>query len=367
MADAAGAPLLILGELYQNLVRDVPLTLITGFCSVSQQGRAMHPFQGAMHTDSLIAPWQKIVGMVRQVSPETKLFMQLAHAGRQTRSQVTGLGVKGATSRRCTYFSQKTRAMRGAEVEAAIADFAAAAYRAQQAGFDGVQLHAAHGYLIHQFLSPYTNTRLDVWKEKKRFLQACVLAVRERCGKAFPLWLKVSHSDDRGLQVEDVAEAVKDVEAELDAVEVSYGTMEYAMNIFRGACPVETVLRVNPLFNRIPRFLQQVWKAFVLPSTLRRFKAFTPCYNREGALALQEKLSVPVIPVGGIHTLADMEACLEYFPAVSLCRSFVCEPDLLARLQRGQWERSACTRCNLCAVCCDSRSSLRCYHNRRTL
>ena len=106
-----------------------------------------------------------------------------------------------------------------------------------------------------------------------------------------------------------------------------------------------------------------MWKALIFPFKRGRFKPFSPRYNTEGALRLQEALSVPIIPVGGIHTLEDMRICLEgqAFPAVALCRPFIREPDLLARLSQGDWTGSPCTVCNLCTAHCDSDKPLRCY------
>ena len=362
MADGEGFPLPALGSLYQSLVRESPITIITGFCAISRQGRAMHPRQGAIHADEYIAAWKTIVDMVKQTNPDARLIMQIAHAGRQTRTEATGLQVVGASSRKCTYFRQPVCALDEKGITNIANDFACAAFRAQQAGFDGVQLHAAHGYLIHQFVSPHTNTRKDKWKSPDLFLRSCVEALRSRCGPDFPVFLKISHADDRLLQVQRVIEAVRAVAKEVDAVEVSCGTMEYAMNIFRGACPVDAVLEVNPLFNRTPRFLRWAWKTCVAPSKLRKFVPFTPLYNLQGALAMQSALSVPVIPVGGIHNLKDIAASMQEhgFQAVSLCRPFICEPDLVEKLRQGRWRQSRCSRCNLCAVYCDSNFSLRC-------
>lgn len=365
MADADGFPQKSLGRLYRNLASQAPLTIVTGFCATSVQGRAMHPRQGGIYDDAFIAPWRDIVAETKKAGPETKLIMQIAHAGRQTLRMRSGQDAVGASAKKCTYFRQRVVPLAEEDISALCDEFGAAARRAREAGFDGVQLHAAHGYLIHQFLSPHTNTRRDRWKDGGLFLQCCIDAVRRECGPDFPVFLKVSHADDRGLRVETVARALRLVERELDGVEVSYGTMEYAMNIFRGGCPIDAVFAVNPLFSSIPRPLQRAWKTVAFPFKKRRFFPYAARYNCEGALALHRELSVPVFPVGGIHSLADMETCLleHGFPAVALCRPFICDPDAPALLLRGAWSRSRCTRCNLCAVYCDSEEPLRCRRN----
>ena len=365
MADGEGIPQPGMASLYMDMVWDTPGTLITGICAVSREGRTMHPGQAAIWDDSLIAPWRSVVETVRRASPGTKLFMQLAHAGRQTLKRVTKLPVKGAGVKTCGSFRQMTRPMSEADARGAIADFAAAARRAMVAGFDGVQLHAAHGYLIHQFLSPQTNSRRNIFKDKGLFLEETVEAVRAACGPEFPVLLKVSWADDRGLTPRDILPAVARVADELDAVEVSYGSMEVPLNIFRGEFPMQAALAVNPCLKVLPWPLKLIWKHFVFPRKREEFKPFTHCYNLPGAKVLSDSLSIPIIPVGGIHNLADMRQCLEEgFPAVALSRPFVAEPDLLPRLARGDWERSRCIVCNMCAIHCDSNEGLRCYRPR---
>lgn len=367
MADADGVPHQMLARCYLDIVGEKAGTIITGFCAVSPEGRAMHPGQAAIWDDAYIQPWREIVNAVRRQSPQTRLFMQIAHAGRQTLRRVTGLPVKGAGTKRCTYFRQAARPMDGGDIQRAVADYAAAGKRAQEAGFDGVQIHAAHGYLIHQFLSPHTNKRTDAYRDNGRFLEECVRAVREACGPDFPLLIKVCWADDRGLVPGHVIPALRRVERELDAVEVSYGTMEYALNIIRGGCPVEVLLAVNPLFSGIPDIFKTLWRRVVYPLKRGQFKAFTHGYNIGGAERLRDALTIPVIPVGGIHSLEDMRDCLARgFPALALCRPFVAEPDLMARLAGGAWSRSHCSACNLCTIHCDSVIPLRCHGRRKT-
>lgn len=362
MADANGVPLPALAACYRDVIRDMPGTIITGFCAVSREGRAMHPGQAGIWDDAYIAAWKAVVAAVKELSPETRLFMQIAHTGRQTLRRVTGLAVKGAGTKKCTYFRQKTLMMTEDDIHLAAADFAAATARAREAGFDGVQIHAAHGYLVHQFLSPYTNTRRDRYRDPGLFLEEVIKAARKACGPDFPLLLKVSWADDRGLDTETPIAALRRVEDELDAVEVSYGTMEYALNIIRGDCPIDVLLAVNPLFRGIPGPLKALWKRFIYPRKRAEFKILSRNYNGEGAARLRDALSVPVIPVGGIRNLEDMRGCLNSgFPALALCRPFIAEPDLVARLARGAWRRSRCTACNLCTVHCDSTIPLRCH------
>lgn len=366
MADAAGIPGEALAALYSNLAAGGAGAIITGFVYISKAGRAMQPRQGGIDNAEKAAAWQKIVAQVKSSAPDVRLFMQLAHAGRQTRQTVTGLPVYGVSPRRCTYFRQKTTRLSDQAIESIIGNFAMAASRAKAAGFDGIQLHAAHGYLIHQFLSPWTNTRHDQWGEPTLFLKKTVSAIKVACGDNYPVLVKLSAADDNtpGIRIEDTIKTVKCLEdLGIDAVEISYGTMEYALNIIRGACPVELVLRINPLFNKIPRVLQGIWKAFRADAYKARFYPFEEKYNAKAAARIKQNTTLPVITVGGIRSLRGMTECLvrDGLDAVSLCRPLICEPDLPIKLQTGMSLHSACTNCNDCTIYCDSPHPLRCY------
>lgn len=365
LADAEGAPLPALASFYMDMVWDLPGTVVTGACAVSREGRAVHPGQAGIWEDSLIAPWRAIVNSVRRASPGSRLFMQLAHAGALTTKRVTGLPVKGAGLSIFGPYRQMVWPMSEADANRAALDFAQAAKRAQEAGFDGVQIHAGHGGLIHQFLSPYVNTRRNTYKDRGLLLEQTVAAVREACGPDYPLLLKASWADDQGLTPRDVLPALLRVADEIDAVEASYGSSHIPLNIARGEYPVREAMAADPFLNKLPWPVKALWKLLALPRKRKLLKPFTHCYNLQGAKVLSDTLSIPVIPSGGIHNLADMRRCLEEgFQAVALGRPLIAEPDLMPKLARGDWQRSRCIVCNVCAVRSLSHDRLRCYRPR---
>ena len=364
-----GSPRPELAKIYSELAQGGVGTIITGFVFISQAGRAMHPGQCGIDNDDKIAPWQKIVSSVKQTNSNLKLIMQIAHTGRQTRTNITGLPVVGVSSKPCSYFKQSTQALDDKSILLIIDEFADAAYRAKEAGFDGVQIHAAHGYLIHQFLSPWTNTRTDRWANACLLLEKVIQAVKEKCGNIFPIFIKLSAADDNspGIRIEDTIKTIKHLEKlKIDAVEISYGTMEYALNIIRGAVPINAVLNVNPMFNKFPRILKAFWKKFFAPAYLRRFIPFEENYNLQAALRIKNETNLPIFTVGGIRTLDSMVEIIgnSKADAVALCRPLICEPDIPKQISNGTFMKSKCTNCNLCTIYCDSNIPLHCYNKK---
>lgn len=365
MAARDGTPLPELGDLYARLAAGGVGTVITGFAYVAPGGRSMHPAQCGIECDARIASWHTVLGRARREGRPTRYVLQLAHAGRQTRRSMTGQRVTGASTRRCRYFRQRVHSMTDKEIRALIQAFAQAAQRGREAGFDGIQLHGAHGYLIHQFLSPQTNWRRDAWGDRPLFLVETLNAVRALCGRDFPVLVKLSGSEDAqpGIRVEDTIDTVNRLKSiGVDAVEISYGTMELALNIIRGGCPVAVVMKVNPLFRDQPALLRQIWTRFFMPAYLKQFLPFSECYNLDAATAVRHATGVPVIVVGGIRSGAAAARCLAAgVDAVALCRALIREPDFVHRLQQQPDAVASCDRCNLCTVQCDGDQPLRCY------
>ena len=367
LGDESGRPRRELGELYRQLADGGVGTIVTGFCYVSRRGRAMQPRQCGINSDDKIAPWEAVVSTVREASEPTVMLMQLAHTGLQTLPRVTGLPAMAPSVRRSPYFRTRPVKMTESDIREVIEQFAAAADRARRAGFDGVQLHAAHGYLIHQFLSPCRNGRTDRWgADRFAFLAEVIRAVKDGCGETFPVFVKISAGDGHrgGVSAALAGEyAARMAELGVEAVEVSYGTMDQALDIFRGGVPIEKVLQHNILFCRKPAWMKRLWKRFVFPRMKRQLIPFTENYNLKAARTVRRAAKIPLILVGGLRRLDAMETILESgaADAIALCRPLICQPDLPNQLKTGRASRSACVHCNLCAVMCDSTEPLRCY------
>lgn len=164
MADENGFPTQQYCKYYQMLSQHVK-TIITGFIYTSVQGRAMHPGQAGLDTKEKAEAFLPTTAAVHKNGG--KIIAQIAHVGRQT----TGIGAVGVSAKASNYFGVTPKVLTTLQVEEIVNEYAKAAYHAKIAGFDGVQLHCAHGYLIHQFLLSSINNRTDIYGKPLAFLQ----------------------------------------------------------------------------------------------------------------------------------------------------------------------------------------------------
>lgn len=371
MCDGKGFPTDAYYDLYDRLAQNKLGAIITGFTYVSPFGRAMHSGQAGIDEDAKIPTYKRITDLVHQ--RDGKIIMQIAHSGRQTVAKAVGGIVKGASGKRSAYFGSNPQALTTNEAVAAAQDFAEAALRAKKAGFDGVQLHAAHGYLIHEFILPSLNTRPDEFgidREAEigtQFLKTVIEETRARCGRDFPVLVKVSASDDyrNSFSRGQFVRLIRFLDhMAVDAIEVSYGTMDDALSIFRGeSVPIDTILKYSPRYGTGNTFRRFLRKEIVYPFVKSRIRMFTPAYNLPDAKIARKHTRIPIICVGGFRKRQEMVEAVENNDTdlISLCRPFICEPDLVGKLINNNSYTSKCINCNICAVMCDSDRLTRCY------
>jgi 2,4-dienoyl-CoA reductase-like NADH-dependent reductase (Old Yellow Enzyme family) len=222
------------------------------------------------------------------------------------------------------------REMTEQEILEVIEAFTKAAIRAKKAGFDGVQLHCAHGFLLSNFISPYTNRRTDRWggsvENRARIVTEIVRCIKEQTEADFPVLVKMNatdgfqpgtHKADMGIEISQVVETAKLLEkAGVCAVEVSGGISE------AGGVTIRTAIN-SPA---------------------------KEAYFKEYSKAIKKAVNIPVILVGGVRSLSVMEYLLEngFADMVSMSRSFICEPDLVLKLKSGEAKKAKCVSCNLC-------------------
>lgn len=371
MADEKGAPTEDYLALYRLLAQNGTQKIITGCTFISREGKMVQPGQTGIDDDSLIPYYQNVTQSVHEYG--SMIYLQISHAGRQTSTKVTGKQVVGASNKRSPYFQSKPKSLSLEEIEKIIESYALAAWRAELAGFDGIQIHAAHGYLVHQFLHPGINNRTDEYGINPDtgigglFLSKVIAAVKDKCGESYPILVKVSAADDlpKPFSINNFTSLIDVLNQEkVFAIEISYGTMENALNIFRGSSiPTTAILKHNFRYKTDNKLKKLVWKRIILPVLKSRIKGFEENYNLHYAEVAKQHTDIPIICVGGFRRGKDIVNTLNSGKTdyISLCRPLLCEPDFINRLCRETGYISKCVNCNVCAIMCDSNHPTRCY------
>jgi 2,4-dienoyl-CoA reductase-like NADH-dependent reductase (Old Yellow Enzyme family) len=360
MATADGFATEQLVGFYGPMARAGTPLLITGNIYVSPDGQATPRQMGADSDD-------KIEGLARLAAEIHRhgslIFAQLSHCGRQVvppfigrREAVSASEVKELMT------GTKPRPLTPDEIHRIVDDFGAAALRCQQAGFDGVQIHAGHGYLVSQFLTPYTNRRTDAYggalEGRTKFLRDIHRAIRDRVGADFPVILKINGSDwlplRPGLKTAELVEIARLLERDgIDAVEVTVGHYESGFPMVRGSfgrC-LRAMVRGSVRYLSFPRrqLVTLFWPLIALASNLiwRREEG----YNLKYAGQFKAALSIPVICVGGFTTREKMETAIAdaACDAVSCARAFIADPFLYRHLREEGVAHPPCVFCNACS------------------
>jgi 2,4-dienoyl-CoA reductase-like NADH-dependent reductase (Old Yellow Enzyme family) len=319
--------------------------------------------------DRCVEPWKGIVDAVH--AEGAAIILQVAHCGRQTRSKMTGLPTVAPSSIRDRfYFEDKPRELTEEGIEEIVENFAAAIRRGRDAGFDGVQLHVAHGYLLSQFLSPAMNRRRDRWGgslENRYRIVGEILSRAGRYAPGYPVLVKLNGHDGRknGMRVAEAVKIAGMLERDgCTAIEVSCGVMEDGLYSVRGEhAPMDALFAYNPMFRKLPRLLKALIRPLgdVISPPVKPMAAF----NVEAAQAVKRAVSIPVIVVGGITSLRQITDIVENGKAdfASMSRPFIIEPGIVNRFREGVQAESRCIACNFCAIAVEARP-LQCYYGK---
>jgi len=295
--------------------------IISSHTYVSPEGQAGSR-QLAVLDDGYIKPLAVMADAVHRAG--STIVLQLAHSGCRAPSELTGkpaIGPSALSDKNREY----CREMRNNDIRRLQAAFASGAKRAQLAGFDGVQLHAAHGYLLSQFLSPLWNKRGDKYggpvENRARMLVETTRAVREAVGRDFVVMAKINCEDflDAGFTVDDMVAVCSMLQQEgMDAVEMSGGTF------YSGA--------YQP---------SRTGQAACLPEE---------AYYVAAAEQYKRAITLPLVLVGGIRSYEVAEGLIKDGKTdyVAFCRPLIAEPGLIRRWESGSRERADCKSDNLC-------------------
>lgn len=356
LADENGAPNDKLISKYEYLAKNEIGCIITGYAAVSRNGVSPYPAMMKIYDDGVIGKYKELTDAIHRYG--TPVILQIAHCGRQTSSKAIGMQKVAPSNVLHAFYPDKAKELTDAEIYGIIDDFVSASVRAEKAGFDGVQLHGGHGYLLHDFLSPYGNRRKDSWggslENRCRIVELIIKGIKEKTN--LPVWIKLSAEDNRkgGMNIESSVEICKRLEAAgCDAIEVSCGTVQDGMNTMRSKLmPMDAVFKYREPCASFPKFLNKIaLPAAKLINPLIKQPSPLENFNIENSSIIKKNVSVPVIAVGGIHKADDMEQFLADGKAdfVSMCRPFICEPDLAKKLKNGQ-PQAKCIMCNYCGL-----------------
>ncbi|MFB0526138.1 MAG: NADH:flavin oxidoreductase [bacterium] len=308
-------------NLYTRLAQGGAGLIITGHAYVHPLGKADRRMTG-IHEDGLIPGLKKLVDAVHRFN--TKIVMQINHCGGRRDKDVGEETPIGPSTIEYEPLEIVSREMDAGEIEEVIDLFARAAGRVKNAGFDGVEIHSVHGYLISQFLSPITNRRKDSWggslDNRMRLLVEVYRRTRETVGKDYPVLAKVPAGDfvEGGLTVKEACEVAKKLsELGIDAIELSGGL-------------------AGSRYRKGRKDLSWMRKE---------------AYFRPYAEMLKKVTNVPVILVGGLRKPETMRKILEEGSAdlIGLARPLIREPDFPNRIKRGDLRKAECVSCSNCS------------------
>lgn len=292
-------------EIFDELSRNEVGLIITGHTYVCPQGQAK-PNQTSLCNPEFLSRMRKVTERVHKNGG--KIVAQLSHAGAGALVPAD----PAAPSRMLTGSGKIAHAMTVAEIDETVKAFARAAKLAKDSGFDGVQVHVAHGFLLCEYVSYGYNRRTDEYggsaENRIRIVRHIIEEIKRTCGQDYPVLVKIntnSYYQNRDYQ-EDMRYFMKVFEElQVDAVELS-------------------------------------------GYNFSSFSAREHCYYLKEAAKLRKQFDVPVILVGGIRNLEDMKAVLEAgVDMAAMARPFIAEPDIINRLLSGQ-EGSRCISCNNC-------------------
>ena len=323
------------------------------YVAVSPDGRTFES-QGVMSADSL-PHYRAVADAVHAAG--ARISAQITHAGsfvqhtqlstRRAMSASGGIDQIGMMQGR---FFQ--RAMTTADMARVRDEFVAAAVMARDAGFDAVEIHMGHGYLLNQFISPISNKRRDAYggsaENRARFPVEVLAAVKQAVGDRLAVMAKINLFDaaKNGATVEDAIVTARLLEAAgADMLVLSGGrNIESPWAIFDSALPIDDMAKLQPGLKSRMQFM--MLKAMT-PKTLK----FHELYFLEAARQVRAAVRCGLGYVGGVLSFANAQEVLdEGFDAVVIARALVHDPALVNRFRRNPAHRSSCDSCNRCVA-----------------
>jgi 2,4-dienoyl-CoA reductase-like NADH-dependent reductase (Old Yellow Enzyme family) len=326
--------------------------ITVAYGSVSFDGRGFE--HQLWMRDEIVPELRRLADSVHKAGAAASI--QLVHCGFFATPSVIGKKPLGASPKLCTFRMAVCSEMNAAEIQEKIEDFARAARVAKEAGFDAVEVHGGHGYLLSQFLSPWTNHRGDAFggslENRIRFPAAVVRAVREAVGPKFPVLVKMNLYDGfrGGLELEEAVEVARRYEAEgASALIPSCGfTAKTPFYMMRGHVPSRdmAVNQPDPLM-RLGLLLFGNFMVQTYP--------FEPMFLLADARKIREAVRIPVVYVGGALSREHLETIRAAgFEFIQVGRATIRSASFANRLRSGEIQGSDCDQCNRCVAAMDA-------------
>jgi 2,4-dienoyl-CoA reductase-like NADH-dependent reductase (Old Yellow Enzyme family) len=311
--------------------------------------------EGRTHREQIVVGEHSLAGLARMADAihETGAAIagQVGHAGPVANGRSNGVKAIAASPMPSPLSMQMVKSATEADLTRVTKAYVATARTLVRAGFDVLELHMAHSYLISSFLAPGLNRRKDSWngslEARARLARQVARAVRDEVGDEVAVTAKISVSDGfkGGVTTADGIAFAQLLEADgtIDALQLSGGSsLMNPMYLFRGETPVKEFAASMPLPVRLGM------RTPVGRSFLKSYE-FTEAYFRPKALQFREALSLPLMLLGGINRRDTMEqAMADGFDFVAMGRAVLREPDLVNQLQAGEVATGICIHCNRC-------------------
>lgn len=277
--------------------------------------------------------------------------IQLGHCGNMSHRSICGCMPVGASSGFNLYSPTFVRGLRKDELPSLAREYGNAVRLAQEAGFDAVEIHAGHGYLISQFLSPYTNHRKDEYggslQNRMRFMKMCMDEVMKAAGQDMAVLVKMNMRDGfkGGMELDETLEVARTLQNECGAhaLILSGGFVSRApMYVMRGSMPIHTMTHYMP-FGWLPLGVKMAGR-FMIPS-----EPFKEAYFLEDALKFRAALKMPLVYVGGLISREKIDEVLnDGFEFVSMARALLNDPSFVNKMKEDKHARCDCGHSNYC-------------------
>ena len=276
--------------------------------------------------------------------------IQLGHCGNMSKKSVTGCLPLSPSGGLNIYSPTWSKKMDAQDIDFVVNSFGKAVNLARSSGFDAVEVHAGHGYLISQFLSPYTNRRTDDYggslQNRARFMQRVLRSVMQAAGSDMAVVVKTNLRDGfrGGMEFEECLEVARMIEAEgVHALVLSGGFVSKApMYVMRGSMPIRTL--THYMNNMSLKLGVRLFGKFMIPSV-----PFQEAYFLEDALKVRKALKLPSIYVGGLISRSKIDEVLDHgFEFVQMARALLNEPAFVNRMKEDEAARSQCVCSNYC-------------------